>query len=47
MVIEQIDSDELRQSDLHLPSRLQVVIESGGEAIEQSMSLNNVIDFFH
>ena len=37
MVIEQIDSDELRRSILHLPSRLQAVIESGGEAIEQCL----------
>ena len=37
MVIEQIDSDELRRSVLHLPSRLQAVIESGGEAIEKCL----------
>ena len=39
MVIEAIDPDELRRSDsvLHLPSRLQKVIECEGGSIENSL----------
>lgn len=36
-VIENIDPDELRRSVLNLPSRLEAVIESQGEAIEQRL----------
>lgn len=39
-VIADIDPDELRRSVLHLPSRLEAVLESGGGAIEHLLQLN-------
>ena len=36
-VIENIDQDELRRSVLHLPSRLEAVMESEGGAIEHHL----------